>query len=86
MKCDVCGAPGVHPGRGRCGGADAIACELRATAEELRHDVRELRAERDALKAQVEAARKRCRDRLDYGEGDADLAQDILDAMDEAAK
>lgn len=132
MRCDVCGAPGVHPGRGRCGGTDVVACGLRATAEELRHDVLELRAERDALKAQVEAhardlgslrsavhdalpldypdgllikqvsvmgaelvrlrrqveaVRKWCRDQLDHGKVEADdLAERILDAMDEAAK
>lgn len=72
---------------------DACVANLRAERDALRAQVERLKADHDfeyrvaeGLKAQVEAARKRCRDRLDYGEGDTDLAQDILDAMDEAAR
>lgn len=66
----------------------ALVCEddVKAVVVKLRAEYDALRAERDALKAQVEATRALCRDQLDHGEGEADLAQDVLDAMDEAAR
>lgn len=48
----------------------------------LRTERDEARAEVARLRTQVEQVRKRCQDRLDYGEGQSDLAQDILDALE----